>query len=264
LQTCDGVPETVRRTLKKQYAKSKQGKETVQKDIADAEAKEITQVIVENRDKLLPELSFALVEYAFGKRKEGRQVESSGDNLSLIPKKASELKDGESCLLLLGDGAGKEGKEVSESCCLDFFPLLEAELSPLLYLKDKSYHASLNQPHKKKMLDRLMDKIIELQGGRQKEKMDALFDIYVSFRELDLNNLTQVATFQQIVSDRLDTLNTFDSFLGASVGKAAAYIKQTFFKTGYAETMSATRLLVGELLDFVENSSLKKSSYLPS
>lgn len=105
---------------------------------------------------------------------------------------------------------------------------------------------------KKEMLDKLMDKISDLQRrGGQHKKLSALFEIYEAFKKLNLSDSNSINECKKSIRDNLDNLEGFSS----SFGKLGAFLKQSIFQTGRTTTMSDTRLLVGKLNDWIEKNS---------
>lgn len=108
---------------------------------------------------------------------------------------------------------------------------------------------------KKEMLDQIMEKICELNvKGNQVVKLNCLIQIYMQFKKLNLLDYQSVKEYLKTINNKenLDKLNGFSGI----VGKCGAFVKQSFFSTGYCETMSDTRLLVGKLNAFIEKNAL--------
>jgi hypothetical protein len=117
--------------------------------------------------------------------------------------------------------------------------------------KEYQNYIKKSHPHneKKEMLDQLAIKIFELnQRGGQFEKLCALTEIYIAFKRINLSEKKSVEECQRLIRNNLKTLEGFNN----PFGKLAASIKQSIFNTGYTETISDTRLLIGKLSDFIE------------
>jgi hypothetical protein len=117
------------------------------------------------------------------------------------------------------------------------------------YSSNKSHYHD-KEDIKKEMLDSLMGKICDLyKKNTQREKCVSLFYIYMAFKDVNLSDENSIKKCKAVIDRNLKNIENFSS----SMGKLGAWVKQSIFSPGRGETMSDTRLLVGNLLDFIEN-----------
>lgn len=95
----------------------------------------------------------------------------------------------------------------------------------------------------------LSDQIENLyQRKGQEQKLLALLNLYFELKKLNLSDQIQVNRFMRLIDNQLKVFSTFSSGLG----KIKASMVQFFKDTGYSETMSETRILIGKLKDVIE------------
>lgn len=84
-----------------------------------------------------------------------------------------------------------------------------------------------------------------------KSKLLALIEVYLAFSTLNLDSKESVKLTLDIIKSQLSDLESFSS----DAGELMAWIKQSIFSTGFSTTICNTRLLVGELIDFIEQNA---------
>lgn len=134
------------------------------------------------------------------------------------------------------------------SCGFDHKDDYDAKISVEIY-SYKFGDAEFATPEKK-MQDKLMDKLIELQAANdQPEKLKALFSVYLQFKNIDFSNNESIKNVKNAIRENLSALKTFSS----SFGRALATLRHGLFGImNYSLIQCNTIKLVTELSDFVE------------